>query len=90
MHFVIYTFIACVCIAGLILFSELWHRVVKLAIGAIMVFTGGSALTILINRIGQLSGQYTFPFEQYQFYTVAAVLVVTVVGYLIIKNKQKA
>ncbi len=90
MHFVIYTFITCVCIAGLILFSELFNRAVKLVVAAIAIFTGGSALTILINRIGILSNQYLFPLEQYRFYTVAAVLVVTVIGYYLFTNKKKA
>lgn len=89
MHFVIYCFILSVVIFGLILFADLFNKWVKLIALAIAVFTGGSALTILINKIGLMSSQYVFPFEQYRFYTVGVVAIVTII-FVALSNRKKA
>ncbi len=89
MNFVIYCFILVIVIFGLILFTDLFNKWVK-AIGyAVVAFTSGSALTILINKIGLMSGQYTFPFEQYRYYTIGATALMTII-FVTIANRKKA
>lgn len=89
MNFVIYCFILCVVIFGLILFTDLFNKWVKAIALAIVAFAGGSALTILINKIGLMSGKYTFPFEQYRFYTIGALALLTII-FVAIKGRKKA
>ncbi|MDD3027598.1 MAG: hypothetical protein PHI41_06085 [Erysipelotrichaceae bacterium] len=89
MNFVIYCFILFVVIFGLILFTDLFNKLVKAIALAIAAFASGSALTILINKIGLLSGKYTFPFEQYRFYTIGAIALLTILS-VAVKGRKKA
>ena len=89
MNFVIYCFILCVVIFGLILFVDLFNKWVKSIALAVAAFSAGSALTILINKIGLMSGKYTFPFEQYRFYTIAVVAALTII-IVAMRSRKKA
>ncbi|MCD7893371.1 MAG: hypothetical protein LUG60_06675 [Erysipelotrichaceae bacterium] len=61
MHFVTGAFIACVCLAAAILFTEVFPKWFKYILALIGAFTSGYALAILIRRISELTSLYSEP-----------------------------
>lgn len=53
MYFVINCFISAVCIASLILFTEIFPKWIKLLVGAVQIITTSYAIAILIKKIGE-------------------------------------
>ena len=51
MYFVINCFISAVCIISLILFAEVFPKIIKFIVGAVQVVTTSYAIAILIKRI---------------------------------------
>lgn len=64
MYFVINCFISAVCIISLILFAEVFPKIIKFIVGAVQVVTTSYAIAILIKKIGEWtsiwSGDYRY------------------------------
>ena len=64
MYFVINCFISAVCIISLILFVEVFPKIIKFIVGAVQVVTTSYAIAILIKKIGEWtsiwSGDYRY------------------------------
>lgn len=64
MYFVINCFISAVCIISLILFAEVFPKIIKFIVEAVQVVTTSYAIAILIKKIGEWtsiwSGDYRY------------------------------
>lgn len=94
MYFVINCFISAVCIASLILFMDVFPKLVKLLVGAVQVITTSYAIAILIKKIGEWtsiwSGDYKYINSNF-LWILPIVLVVTVlITYICNKKSKKA
>ena len=92
MYFVINCFISAVCIASLILFMDVFPKLVKLLVGAVQVITTSYAIAILIKKIGEWtsiwSGDYKYINSNF-LWILPIVLVVTVLIAYICNKKSK-
>lgn len=61
MYFVINGFITVVCIIALILFTEVFPKVIKALIGLLATITSSYAITLLIRKIAELTSWYAQP-----------------------------
>ena len=94
MYFVINCFISAVCISSLILFMDVFPKLVKLLVGAVQVITTSYAIAILIKKIGEWtsiwSGDYKYINSNF-LWILPIVLVVTVlIAYICNKKSKKA
>ena len=89
-----YCFISAVFIASLILFMDVFPKLVKLLVGAVQVITTSYAIAILIKKIGEWtsiwSGDYKYINSNF-LWILPIVLVVTVlIAYICNKKSKKA
>lgn len=89
MYFVINSFIFFICIVSLVLFTEIFPKLVKAVIAVIAALTSSYALTLLIRKIAELTKWYGEPnrFPTY-YYILAGALVLTVIIALVLSKKK--
>lgn len=93
MYFVINCFISAVCIVSLILFAEVFPKIIKFIVGAIQVITTSYAIAILIKKIGEWtsiwSGDYRYINSNF-LWILPIVAVITIgVAYLCNRRAKK-
>lgn len=88
MYFVINAFIATICIITLVLFTEVFPKLIKAIISLIAIGTSSYAGTILIRKIAELSSWYKKPPMFPTFYYVLAGCVVVALIIAVIVNKK--
>lgn len=92
MYFVINGFIATVCIISLILFTEVFPKLVKGLVSIAAILTSSYALAILIQRIGEWTSLYVAPTDLLSiFYIVLPCITVLaiIIAFVIHKRKKK-
>ena len=90
MHFCINFFIFLVCCAALVLFTEVFPRVVKIVITVIGSYCLSYAAVILVRKIAEWGGNSQPALFPYVYYTFGAVLVLATIGFVVLQNKKKA
>lgn len=90
MYFVINCFISAVCIVSLILFAEVFPKIIKFIIGAIQVITTSYAIAILIKKIGEWtsiwSGDYRY--INSNFLWILPIVAVITIGIAYLCNRR--
>lgn len=90
MYFVINCFISMVCIVSLILFAEVFPKIVKFIVGAIQVITTSYAIAILIKKIGEWtsiwSGDYRY--INSNFLWILPIVAVITIGIAYLCNRR--
>lgn len=91
MYFVINAFIATICIITLILFTEVFPKLIKALISLIAIGTSSYAITILIRKIAEVSSWYKKPaiFPTF-YYVLAGCAIVALIATIIVNKKSKA
>lgn len=91
MYFVINMFIAAICFISLILFAEVFPKIVKFIFGLVGTFTFAYALVKLYDKIASLTGWYKtdYAITPTLYYTFAITAVVVIIIALVV-NKKKA
>lgn len=90
MYFVINCFISAVCIVSLILFAEVFPKIIKFIVGAIQVITTSYAIAILIKKIGEWtsiwSGDYRY--INSNFLWILPIVAVITIGIAYLCNRR--
>ena len=91
MYFVINCFISAVCIISLILFAEVFPKIIKFIVGAVQVVTTSYAIAILIKKIGEWtsiwSGDYRY--INSNFLWILPIVAVITIGIAYFCNKKE-
>lgn len=90
MYFVINCFISAVCIISLILFAEVFPKIIKFIVGAVQVVTTSYAIAILIKKIGEWtsiwSGDYRY--INSNFLWILPIVAVITIGIAYVCNRR--
>ncbi|WP_294578108.1 hypothetical protein [uncultured Thomasclavelia sp.] len=93
MYFVINCFISAVCIVSLILFTEVFPKIIKFILGAVQVVTTSYAIAILIKKIGEWTGIWSGDYQYINsnfLWILPIVAVITIaIAYLCHKRANK-
>ena len=93
MHFVINVFVAGVCFISLILFKEIFNKIMKVLLSVVGCGTLSYALSILIKKCGEWfgcwSGDAKYIFSNF-LWILPIVLVIYIIICFIIAKKNKA
>ena len=93
MHFVINVFVAGVCFISLILFKEIFNKIMKVLLSVVGCGTLSYALSILIKKCGEWFGRWSgdakYIFSNF-LWILPIVLVVYIIICVIIAKKNKA
>lgn len=91
MHFCINLFIFLICGATLVLFTEVFPKLLKIILTVIGSYCLSYAAVILVRKIADWSGWYARPvLFPYVYYTFGVVLVLSIIGFFTLQKKQKA
>lgn len=91
MHFVIFVFIALICLVTAILFTEVFPKWFKAVLAIIGSASSGYAISILIRKIAMVSEAYEAP-ELLPVAGIAAacVFVIVIIVTVVLNKKKKA
>ncbi|MFV0394676.1 MAG: hypothetical protein ACK5LC_09815 [Coprobacillaceae bacterium] len=91
MYFAINGFITTVCIVSLILFTEMFPKIIKGLISLVAIFTSSYAIAILIKKIGEWTSLYPAPADVFPnfYYVLPCVAVLAVVIAFVVNKKKK-
>ena len=93
MHFVINVFVAAVCFISIILFKEIFNKIVKVLLSVIGCGTLSYALAILVKKCGEWFGCWSGDAKYIKgnfLWIFAIVLVIYIIINIIIAKKNKA
>ena len=94
MYFVINCFISAVCIASLILFTEVFPKWIKLLVGAVQIITTSYAIAILIKKIGEWTSIWSGDPALIRTYFLCALPIIAIItiaiAYISNKKSKKA
>lgn len=93
MYFVINCFISAVCIISLILFAEVFPKIIKFIVGAVQVVTTSYAIAILIKKIGEWtsiwSGDYRYINSNFLWILQIVAVITISISYFCNKRAKK-
>lgn len=93
MYFVINCFISAVCIASLILFTEVFPKWVKFLLGVVQIVTTSYAIAILIKKIGEWTSIWSGNanlINTYFLYGLPVIAIITIAIAFICKKRKKS
>lgn len=91
MYFVINGFITTICLVALVLFTEVFPKIIKVLISAVAIVTSSYALAILVKKIGEWTSLYPAPADVFPnfYYVLPVVTVVTIIIAFILNKRTK-
>lgn len=91
MYFVINGFITVVCIIALILFTEVFPKIIKALIGLIATISGACAISLLIRKIAVISSWYKEPaiFPLYYYVFAGCAVLALLIAFIASKKAKK-
>ena len=93
MHFVINGFITAVCIISLILFNEVFPKIIKGLISIIAIITSSYAIAILIKKVGEWTKWYKAPSDVFPnfYYVLPCITVIALlIAFYVHKKGQRS
>ena len=90
MHFVINGFITTVCLISLVLFTEIFPKIIKTLISIIAIITASYAVAIGIKKIAEWTKLYPVPADVFPnfYYVLPVITIIAIVIALCVHKKR--